>query len=251
MAVAADSYVLYQRQLAMTVRSRIAVVIGVVQPAAYLVLFGPLIQRTLPVSGQGRAWQIFVPGLLVQLAIFGAGFAGFSLIPDLRAGVLERMRVTQVSRFAMLFGRCLKDATLQLCQSVLLIAIGFALGLRAPVTGLLAGIVTLVIIAVSLASLSYALAMSMPQEYLFAPLLNTIALPLMLLSGILLPLTQAPVWLKDLAHVSPFYYVVNGLRDMFRGDFATGVVAETAGITVVLAIVALVLGTWKFSRENA
>src|SRR5690349_20755181 len=106
--------------MATTVRSRIALVIGVVQPAAYLLLFGPVLKNTLP-YGQAHAWQIFVPGLLVQLVIFAAGIAGFSLIPDLRSGVVERMRVTPVSRCALLLGRCLKDAVLQLYQSVLLL----------------------------------------------------------------------------------------------------------------------------------
>lgn len=250
MTVLNDSYALFQRQMASTVRSKIALVIGVVQPAAFLVLFGPLVAQSLP-GGQGDAWRIFVPGLLVQLAIFGAGFAGFSLIPDLRSGVVERMRVTPVSRFAMLFGRCMKDATLQVTQSVVLILIGFALGLRASLAGLFVGLVLVVILAVGLASLSYSLAMSLPQEYLFAPLLNTIALPLMLLSGILLPLTTAPDWLQVLAHISPFYYIVNGLRDVFLGDFGTAAVAECVAITLVLAVVSLGLGTWKFSREQA
>jgi ABC-2 type transport system permease protein len=250
MAMLTDSYVLYKRQMATTIRSKIALVIGVVQPAAYLLLFGPLLKNTLP-NDQAHAWQIFVPGLLVQLAIFASGFAGFSLIPDLRSGVVERMRVTPVSRFAMLLGRCMKDAVLQLYQSVLLLLIGFALGLRAPLLGLFIGLVMLVVIAVSLASLSYSLAMSLPQEYLFAPLLNTIALPLMLLSGILVPLTVAPTWLKDLAHVSPFYYIVNGLRDMFQGHFTTGSVVTAVAVTAGLAVVSVGLGTWKFSKEQA
>lgn len=250
MTMLADSYVLYKRQIATTIRSKVALVVGVVQPAAYLVLFGPVLKNTLP-YGQDHAWQIFVPGLLVQLVIFGAGFSGFSLIPDLRSGVIERMRVTPISRFAMLLGRCLKDAVLQFYQSVLLIVIGFALGLRAPALGLVIGLVMLVVIAISLASLSYTLAMSLPQEYLFAPLLNTIALPLMLLSGILLPLVLAPSWLRDAAHISPFYYVVNGLRDMFQGHYLTGSAIAAVAVTVVLAVFSLGLGTWKFSREQA
>jgi ABC-2 type transport system permease protein len=251
MTTLTDSYVLFQRQIATTVRSRISLVVGILQPAAFLLLFGPVLRSSLPSGDQAHAWAIFVPGVLVQLALFASGFAGFSLIPDLRSGVVERMRVTPVSRFAMLFGRCLKDATLQFYQSVVLVIIGFALGLRAPVTGVVAGVLMLVVIAISLGSLSYALAMSLPQEYLFAPLLNTIALPLMLLSGILLPLTQAPGWLQAAAHLSPFYYLTNGLRDMFRGDFGTGPVLQAVLVTIGLAVFSLALGTWKFSKEQA
>lgn len=250
MTVLADSLVLFQRQWATTVRSRISLVVGIIQPIAYLLLFGPLLENTLS-GGQEDAWRIFIPGLLVQMIIFSSGFAGFSLIPDLRSGVVERMRVTPVSRLAMLLGRCFKDGALQFYQSVVLLVLGVALGLRASWPGALVTVVILVMLAISMSALSYTLAMSLPQEYLFAPLLNTIALPMMLLSGILLPLSLAPGWLRAAAHISPFYYIVNGLRDMFQGSFATSSVLVTLVLTVMLAVGSLWLGTWQFSREQA
>ncbi|WP_221632525.1 hypothetical protein [Oryzihumus leptocrescens] len=52
------------------------------------------------VGGQlgGKPWQVFVPGMLVQLGIFGAMFVGFGLVAEYRAGVIESMRVTPASR---------------------------------------------------------------------------------------------------------------------------------------------------------
>ena len=69
-------------------RNPVWVVFGLTQPILYLVLFGPLLKN---VTGGGLggndSWRIFVPGLLLQLAIFGAGFAGFGIIQELREGV--------------------------------------------------------------------------------------------------------------------------------------------------------------------
>jgi len=42
-----------------------------------------------------------VPGLLLQLAIFGAGFAGFGIIQEVREGVLDRQRVTPAPRVSL------------------------------------------------------------------------------------------------------------------------------------------------------
>lgn len=50
-----------------------------------------------------------VPALLVQLALFGTAFVGFGLIAEYRSRVIERMRVTPVSRIALLLGRSLRD----------------------------------------------------------------------------------------------------------------------------------------------
>ena len=40
----------------------------------------------------------------------------------------------------------------------------------------------------------------------------------MLLSGILLPLTFAPVWLKTVADCNPFNWAVDAVRALFAGD---------------------------------
>jgi hypothetical protein len=58
-----------------------------------------------------QAYRIYVPGLLAALAIFGGLFTGFTLLGELRAGVIERYRVTPVSRLALLLGRALRETT--------------------------------------------------------------------------------------------------------------------------------------------
>ena len=77
----------------------------------YLLLFAPLLKPALAlgVRSDAEAYRIFVPGLLVLLAIFGGLFQGFGLIAELRAGIIERSRVTPVSRLALLLGRSLRD----------------------------------------------------------------------------------------------------------------------------------------------
>ena len=68
-------------------------------------------------GGTANAYNWFIPGLLVQTAMFAAAFAGFGLVAELRYGVVERMRVTPMSRFAMLAGRSLRDVTIMLVQA--------------------------------------------------------------------------------------------------------------------------------------
>ena len=71
----------------LSLRQPMWVLIGLLQPILYLTLFGPLLQNIAATSGfQGDAWQVFVPGLLVQLGIFGGLFVGFGIIAEWRAG---------------------------------------------------------------------------------------------------------------------------------------------------------------------
>src|SRR5215212_1145678 len=100
-----ESYVVFRRQLRMNLRNPAWVLIGVMQPVLYLVLFGPLLKPLVDDVGVDNPYTFLVPGLLVQLGMFGAFVAGFGLIGEWREGVIEGERVTPASRTALLVGR--------------------------------------------------------------------------------------------------------------------------------------------------
>src|SRR6266567_9371125 len=104
-----DTWLLFVSQATETARTPIRIVIGLFQPACYLILFAPLLRRISSAPGfpPGGALRVFTPGLLVLTAMFGAAYVGFGLIDDVRSGVIERLRVTPVSRLALLLGRAL------------------------------------------------------------------------------------------------------------------------------------------------
>ena len=80
-----DVWLVFIRQVALILRNPVWLVVGVMQPLMFLLLFGPLIKRIpVPGVGGGDAYRFFVPGLLVQLAMFGTLFVGFALIAELR-----------------------------------------------------------------------------------------------------------------------------------------------------------------------
>src|SRR3954453_18842446 len=137
-----DTDVIFRRSMRLSLRNPVWVVLGLVQPVLYLALFGPLLEPIARVRGfpDGDAWQIFVPGLLVQLGLFGAAFVGFGLVAELRAGVVERMRVTPASRMSLVLGRVLRDVVVLVVQAVLLVATAYLFGLRASAAGIVLGI---------------------------------------------------------------------------------------------------------------
>lgn len=92
-----DTALIFGRYARQTLRSRFAMLFGVLMPLLYLLFFGPLL-TDVPLGSRGSSWQVLVPGLLLQLGLFGASFAGFMVILEKQTGVIERMRVTPVSR---------------------------------------------------------------------------------------------------------------------------------------------------------
>ncbi|MEU8607191.1 ABC transporter permease [Actinoplanes sp. NPDC048791] len=241
MKLVRDTSLIFQRQMQLLLRNPVWILVGIFQPVMYLLLFAPLLKPALGVRTNAEAYEIFVPGLLVLLAIFGGLFQGFGLIAELRAGVIERSRVTPVSRFALLLGRSLRDTVSLLAQAVIITLLALAFDLRVFIGNLLLAYLMLALISLMTSALSYGVALAVKSEDALAPLMNTVAQPVLLLSGILLPLTFAPGWLQAVADWNPFSWAVNGVRALFLGNL--GAPAVWQGLLIMAALAALAL-TW-------
>jgi ABC-2 type transport system permease protein len=253
MKILRDTWLVFGRYLGLFLRNPVWVVIGVVQPLLYLLLFAPLLKSIAAMPGfpPGGAYNVFVPGLLIQLGLFGASGVGFSLIAELRFGVVERLRVTPVSRLALLLGRALRDILTLLIQSLLLVLVALPFGLHIHPVGLLVMLGLLALIGLLFASVSYALALWLKSEDAFAPLLFTATLPLLLLSGVLLPLNLAPGWLRAIANANPLAYAVDAARALFNNHPGDPSVVKGVLIMAVLAVAAVVIAARSFGRAVA
>jgi ABC-2 type transport system permease protein len=243
--------IVFARAMRLSLRNPTWVIIGLTQPILYLVLFGPLLEPLAGQLGTGNAYQLFVPGMLVQLGIFGALFVGFGLVAEYRAGVIETQRVTPARRSSLLLGRVLRDVVVLLVQATVLTLVALPLGLRAPVGGVLLGIAVVGLLGAAFSAVSYAVALTLKSEDALAPLLNAVAIPVLLLSGILLPMSLAPGWLERVSDVNPLKHVVEGVRACFRGDFSSATAWWGLGLTVALVVVGMWFGTRTFRRESA
>ena len=253
MNVLRDTWLVFGRYLGLFLRNPVWVVIGVVQPLLYLLLFAPLLKSIAAMPGfpPGGAYNVFVPGLLIQLGLFGASGVGFSLIAELRFGVIERLRVTPVSRVAMLLGRALRDILTLIIQSLILVLVSLPFGLHIDGIGLLVMLGLIALIGLLFASSSYALGLWLKSEDAFAPLLFTATLPLLLLSGVLLPLSLAPSWLRAIADANPLAYAVDAARSLFNNHLGDASVAKGVLIMAVLAVLAVVIAARSFGRAVA
>jgi ABC-2 type transport system permease protein len=250
-SVGRDTLTIFARAMRLSLRNPTWVVIGLTQPVLYILLFGPLLKPLSGSLGTGNAYQIFVPGILIQVGMFGALFVGFGLIAEWRAGVIESQRVTPASRTALLLGRVLRDVIVLLVQGTLLVLVSIPLGLRAPFVGVVLTLITVALLGAALSAVSYALALTLKSEDAFAPLVNAVVFPILLLSGILLPMSLAPGWLQAVSDVNPFKHIVEGARSFFAGDYATSTAWWGLGLTLALAVLGWWFGVRRFKRESS
>ncbi|HEX6219846.1 MAG TPA: ABC transporter permease, partial [Acidimicrobiia bacterium] len=174
-----DTWLVFNRAMRLSVRNPVWVIIGIMQPILYLTLFGPLLEPVANTPGfpPGDAWQVFTPGLLVLLGLFGAAFVGFGLIAEWRAGVVDRMRVTPAARGALLLGRVMRDIVVILVQGALLVLTAILMGLEATTGSILIALGVVALLGGSFSAVSYGLALKLKSEDAFAPLLNGVLLP--------------------------------------------------------------------------
>jgi len=248
-----DTWLVFGRYFQLFISNPAWVAIGVIQPFLYVVLFAPLLKQIASMPGfpRGGAYNVFVPGLLIQLGMFGAAGVGFGLIAELRSGVIERFRVTPVSRVALLLGRALRDILTLIIQALVLLLVSIPFGLRFELVPVLVVLGLVALIGLTIASVAYACALWLKSEDSYAPLIFTATLPLLLLSGVLLPLSFAPDWLRQIAALNPLSYAVTAARDLFNNHGGDPEVVKGLAIMAVLAVVGLVLAVRQFGRAVA
>lgn len=247
---ARDTWNVLTRELKPVVRDPFSLIFSLLQPLVFLGLFAPLL---IGQSGQsvGDTLQWFVPGVLVMIVLFGTGATGSNLQYEMMTGSHERTLVAPLARSSLLVGRALKEILPIAVQAVIIVLIAWPFGFRIEPAGLVVGVLLLSVFGVGLGSLSYSLALATKnREWLFWGVQQTLIFPLLILSGMLLPLDAAPDWMRAVATVNPVNWVVQAERALFAGDFADITVLWGWLAALALAAVGLFVGIRSMRRSS-
>jgi ABC-2 type transport system permease protein len=185
------------------------------------------------------------------MGLFSGLFAGFALIAAIQQGVITRFRVTPLSRVGLLLGRELMFVLLVCFQAVVITVVALIFGLRVPLVNLLLALILLALTVLIGVSISYVLAIFVPNVNALINLTNGVTEPLALLAGVLIPLSVAPLWVRNVAFWNPFAWSANGMRAIFQGHIGAQVVWQASVILAGLAVIAVLVSSRAFSREIA
>jgi ABC-2 type transport system permease protein len=251
MKLARDTWLTFQYEVGQIVHNPLTIVFALLQPVTYLLFFTPFLKSVLHVSTYGEAFQIYVPSLFCSIGLFGGLFSGFALLVAMREGVITRFRVTPLSRVGLMLGQQLRYVALIGFQCGVITVMALVLGLRLPPANFLLALILLAMMVLLGVSISYTLAIFVPSETTLSNLTNGVAQPLSLLAGVLVPLSVAPLWIRNVALWNPFAWAANGMRAIFQGHIGAQVVWEAGAILAGVSAVAVVLSSRLFTREIA
>jgi ABC-2 type transport system permease protein len=246
-----DSALLTMRSVRTLLRQPAYLAISLVQPVIWLLLFGALFRSVvhLPGFGGGMTYLEFItPGVIIMTALFSSAWAGTVYIEDMSIGVMDRLLASPVRRGAMIIGTLAYQAITTVIQTLIVFGIAYAAGARFPggTTGIAITTLAAVLIAMSIASFSNAIALLVRQQEALIGISQFIVLPLQFLSAAVMDTRLAPQWVQDVARYNPVDWAVIASREALSGHPDWGAVLPRLAGLVALAIVVGWLATRAF-----
>lgn len=251
------------REIVRFFRQRNRVIGAVGQPLLFWLLFGAGLHQTFALpgaaAGAGQSFQeYYFPGTLVLILLFTAIFSSISIIEDRREGFLQSVLVAPIPRWSMVLGKILGGSLIALVQGLIFLILALTIQVTMSLSTFLALTALLLVGAVALTALGFAIAWRMDSTQGFHAIMSLVLMPMWLLSGSFFPVpvvTSKATWLEVGMHwgmrLNPLTYLVAGVR---RLVFENSILeplrlpsASTCWIVSGIFAVLLLAGAWKIA----
>ena len=231
-----DSVIMLRRNVKHTVRNPTAVFNAILFPVVLMLMF---------VYVLGRAFNVGVdyidyatPGLIVLAISYGLSATATAVSSDMTKGVINRFRVMDVSRGAVLTGHVIASMLRSFIAIAAIIGMAFALGFRPSASfpdwlGAI-GIIVMAGFAASWLTVALGLAAKTPES---AGLATVPLILLPFLSSAIVPAAKMGTGVRQFAEYQPFTPIIETLRGLLTGAPSAGdaiaALAWCAGIALV------------------
>lgn len=249
-----DTSYLFVRYLKKLVRNPILLFFSLVQPIIFLLIFTQLFSKLVNIPGAfppGVSYTTFATaGIILQNAFGSALQSGTSIVLDLDTGFLQKMLVTPVSRYAILLGRLSSDAFRVVVQSIIILALAYALG-ASVATGIVGIVIILAIIAffgLAWSGISLAIGLKTRSSETVFAIGGFITFPLLFMSTALMSTSIMPTWIMDVSKFNPISYAVDAIRALIINGYIWDTVLKAFAVIGLIAIVTLGATLYLFRK---
>jgi ABC-2 type transport system permease protein len=244
----ADARIMLRRNFRHIVRNPVTIFNGALMPVVIMLLFVYVIGGAFNVGE--RYIQYATPGLILLAITYGLGATAVSVNTDMTTGIINRFKVMNVSRGAVLTGHVLATMLSTMIAVAVIIGMAFALGFRSPATPLewLAAIGIIAATAFAAAWLTVALGMAAktPQSAGMA-IIPLILLPF--LSSAIVPAAKMGQGFRQFAEYQPFTPIIESVRGLVSGSPSGGYAAAALGWCAGIALLGYLWSRATFSKR--
>ncbi len=185
------------------------------QPALWLLIFGPVFARTGAMHTGALPYLDFIaPGILAQSVLFVAIFYGINVIWERDLGIVQKFLVSPTPRAALVLGKGFAAGIRSLSQGIVVYILSLLIGVKLNLHPLaLLNVFIIVIVASTLFStFSLIVACIVKTRERFMGVGQVLTMPMFFASNAIYPIDLMPHWLKIVAYLNPLTYVVDALR---------------------------------------
>ncbi|AFO58159.1 ABC transporter permease [Natrinema sp. J7-2] len=218
---ASDVWVTFVRWTIKSVRNPFVLVVSLVQPIIFLVLFTQVFGGVATSALEGISYETYlVPAIVIQVALVAATTSGIGLVNDIENGMFEKTLVSPMNRSAVFLGKTLAEIVRIVVQVVIVLVLGVLLGaeIATGVVGAVAIVGICVLFSIWFTAFSNVLAVVTRDEESTIIGANLLQLPLLFVSSAFLPLPALPEWIRTVATVNPITYGVDAARAVMLGE---------------------------------
>lgn len=228
---ASDVWVTFVRWTIKSVRNPFVLVVSLVQPIIFLVLFTQVFGGVATAALEGISYETYlVPAIVIQVALVAAATSGIGLVNDIENGMFEKTLVSPMNRTAVFLGKTLAEVVRIVVQVLIVLGLGVLLGaeIATGIPGAVAITAICVVFSVWFTAFSNVLAVLTRDEESTIIGANLLQLPLLFVSSAFLPLSALPEWIQTVAAFNPVTYGVDAARAVMLGEDTMTVFETTA-----------------------
>jgi ABC-2 type transport system permease protein len=232
----ADSRIMLRRNLKHILRNPVTIFNAALMPVVIMLMFVYVLGNAFNVGEHYIEYA--TPGLILLAISYGLSGTAVSVSSDMTQGIINRFKVMNVSRGAVLTGHVVATVLTSSVAIAAIIGMAFALGFRSPATALdwlgAMGIIAAAAVAAAWLTVALGMAAKTPQSAGLA-VVPLILLPF--LSSAIVPAAKMGQGVRQFAEYQPFTPIIESLRGLLTGTpsggYAAAALAWCAGIALV------------------
>lgn len=235
-------------------RDRYSLILALLQPVLWLVLFGQIWDGLVDRSWAAGGYLQFMAAGAVMMSVFNfALVVGLELLLDRERGTFDRIRVAPVATTSITTSRLIYTAFVSIVQTIAVIAVAGIVGVGFPSPfgsiPLLIGTATL--LAIGVGAISAGLGLALNNHGKFYSITGLAALPAILLSTVFAPVDAMPEWLRVPASINPISFAVNAARELTASDAEAGTIVSAYAALLVFVVAMLGFSFWATKSRTS
>ncbi|GKX29671.1 transport permease protein [Vallitalea longa] len=197
----------------------ISILIPVLQPFIWLVLYSTVAGQTMQDKGIGNYTAFILPGIMVLVILASSCSGGIINFITKSNGSFYRILIAPVKRTSIVLGQMMESVVLSFIEVAILCITGlfFSVRIESGIVGIILMIILIFMTAFFMSGLCYAISLILPNEIIYETIMNAIVLPIFFLSSALFSIDNISGGLLIAVKLNPLTHVINALRSLIMG----------------------------------